>query len=181
MSRIGKQSVIIPDGVKVEIKDNHVVVSGLKGKLELDVPKQIILAQDGNRITLNIGNEASKQTKALWGTYQRLLLNLIIGVSDGFSKRLEFQGIGWRVEVKGKKLELMLGYSHPILYKIPDGMEVSVDKSIIIISGISKQQVGQVASEIRAFRKPEPYKGKGIRYEGEHIRRKAGKQAKSAS
>jgi large subunit ribosomal protein L6 len=179
MSRIGKKPINLPTGVTAEIKDRRVLVSGVQGSLELEVPAQLQVAQLEASLVVKPLDSQAKLTRALWGTYQRLLENMVTGVSVGFEKVLEFEGIGWRTEIKGKQLVLHLGFSHPISYPIPDGIDISVEKNVITIKGKLKQQVGQVAAEIRSFRKPEPYKGKGIRYRGEVILRKAGKQAKS--
>lgn len=179
MSRIGKLPVTIPGAVEATLKDQHLSVKGPKGALELTVPYQLDVVHEGDSITVTPKNMEDKVSLALWGTYQRLIGNLVIGVTDGFTKVMEFNGVGWRMEVKGKTLVMNLGYSHPIEYRFPEDISIEVQKNVITITGIDKQTVGQVAAEIRSYRKPEPYKGKGIKYQGEIIRRKAGKQAKS--
>lgn len=179
MSRIGKLPVSIPSGVEVKLQDNHLEVKGPKGVLDLNVPPHLDVVYEADVISVNPKNLEDKLSVSLWGTYQRLIANLVTGVTDGFTKVLEFNGVGWRMEVKGKVLVMHLGYSHPIEYAFPENVDISLEKNVITITGIDKQKVGQIAAEIKAFRKPEPYKGKGIKYQGEIIRRKAGKQAKS--
>jgi large subunit ribosomal protein L6 len=179
MSRVGKMPVEIPQGVTVEVKPgNHVVVKGPKGTLEYKFdPRLTIKVEDGKVIVERPNDE--KQMKALHGTTRALINNMVIGVSKGFEKVLEVKGLGYRAFVKGDTLELHLGFSHPVLYKIPEGIKIEVDReNNIYVRGIDKQKVGQVAAEIRSFRPPDPYKGKGIRYRGERIILKAGKSAK---
>ena len=194
MSRIGKHPVTIPAGVEATVEGTHVKVKGPKGELERTFSDLIVLEQEEGQITVRIprtpgtedlSHEDFKQTKsykaanAMQGLTRTLLHNMVIGVSEGFEKKLEMTGVGYRATLKGKDLDLSLGYSHPILYKCPENIEFVVpDNTHITVKGISKEQVGQVAAEIRAKRPPEPYKGKGIHYEGEHIRRKLGKAAK---
>lgn len=178
MSRIGKLPVTIPDGVEAKLTDHHLEVKGPKGVLELDVPRRLAIKHENNEISVTPLNDTEKLSISLWGTYQRLISNLVTGVTEGFTKVMEFSGVGWRMEVKGNVLVMNLGYSHPIEYKFPETISITIEKNVITITGIDKQTVGQVAAEIRAYRKPEPYKGKGIKYQGEIIRRKAGKQAK---
>lgn len=180
MSRIGKTPISIPEGVTVSITNRHVEVKGPKGTLELDYPTPVEITQENNEVVVTPRDAEDKFSRSLWGTYQRLVQNLVTGVTEGFSRVLEFKGVGWRMAVKGKVLEMNVGYSHQIDFKIPEGIDVTVEKSVITVSGINKQQVGQIAAEIRSVRKPEPYKGKGIKYQEEVIRRKAGKQAKAA-
>ena len=194
MSRIGKHPVQIPAGVTATIEGSTVQVKGPKGELERTFSPLVVLVQDADSITVKIprtpgtedlSHEAFKRTKsykaanAMQGLTRTLIANMVEGVEKGFSKRLEMTGVGYRAALKGKDLDLSLGYSHPILYKCPDGISFEVpDNTHIVVNGISKEQVGQVAAEIRAKRPPEPYKGKGIHYQGEHIRRKLGKAAK---
>jgi large subunit ribosomal protein L6 len=156
-------------------------VQGPKGVLDLKLSEKLNIKHENGEITINPKNAEDKESRALWGTYQRLISNMVTGVTDGFTKVLEFNGVGWRMEVKGKILVMHLGYSHPIEYHFPDQVDINLEKNVITVTGIDKQQVGQIASEIRSKRKPEPYKGKGIKYKDEVIRRKAGKQAKSAA
>jgi len=194
MSRIGKHPVQIPAGVTATVDGSHVSVKGPKGELERTFSPLVVLIHEGDTITVKIprtpgtedlSHEAFKQTKsykaanAMQGLTRTLIANMVEGVSNGFEKRLELTGVGYRATLKGKDLDLSLGYSHPILYVCPENISFEVpDNTHIIVRGIAKEQVGQVAAEIRAKRPPEPYKGKGIHYQGEHIRRKLGKAAK---
>jgi len=177
MSRIGKKSITIPAGIEVTVDGTIVVVK--KGNISKSLQthgRVNVLISDGNITLERVGD--SKESSAFWGTYRALINNTIIGLVDGFKKSLEINGVGYRAAVKGNILDLQLGFSHPINFQIPDGVTISVEKNIINISGDDKQVVGQVAAEIRAFRPPEPYKGKGVKYTDEHIVRKAGKTAK---
>lgn len=177
MSRIGKKPIEIPGNVKLDIKDKSVSVTGPKGTLSVSITGGISVNVNGNEVTFTREND-NKKNKALHGLYRALLMNMINGVTEGYSRKLELVGIGYKAEMKGKLLFIQLGYSHPILFKAPD--EINIDVPVptnIIISGIDKQLVGLVASKIRSFRAPEPYKGKGIKYDNEVIRRKAGKTA----
>ncbi len=177
MSRIGKKIIRIPQGVEVKTENNLICVKGPKGEMFQPLKKGVVVAvQDGN-LSVNIESKNEEKNLALWGTYQALIQNMIIGVTQGFEKKLLFEGIGYRATVNGNKLVLNLGYSHPVEIEAPKGISFKTEKNTIIVSGIDKFLVGQVAAEIRAKRKPEPYKGKGIRYENEVIRRKAGKKA----
>ena len=177
MSRIGKQPVEIPSGVDVKIEGDKIVVK--KGNLtkELDTKGNVFVRIEDNKIIFSPKGD-DRQNRAFWGTYRALTNNMIIGVTKGFEKKLEINGVGYRAAVSGKNLELQLGFSHPIIFPIPDGIEIKVDKNIISVKGHDKQQVGQVAAKIRSFRPPEPYKGKGVKYVDEVIIRKAGKTAK---
>lgn len=175
MSRIGKQPVSIPPKVKVEIRGNIVVVEGPKGKLTQLLPTRISAAVDKDFVVVTRSGEDA-ESKALHGLSRSLINNMVKGVTDGYFKKLEIHGVGFKAIVKGKQLDLSLGYSHPILFDIPDQIKVTVEENTkIAIEGPNKQTVGQVASEIRSFYPPEPYKGKGVRYAGEHIVRKEGK------
>ena len=194
MSRIGKHPVQIPAGVTATVEGTHVHVKGPKGELERTFSPLIVLEHEGDTITVKVPRTAGtedltheefKQTKsykaanAMQGLTRTLISNMVEGVSQGFSKRLELTGVGYRATLKGKDLDLSLGYSHPVLYVCPENISFEVpDNTHIVVKGISKEQVGQVAAEIRRMRPPEPYKGKGIHYDGEHIRRKLGKAAK---
>ncbi|RXK00151.1 50S ribosomal protein L6 [Arcobacter sp. CECT 8986] len=177
MSRIGKKPISIPNGIEVSVEGTVVnVKKGSKvssiethGRVEIEVA-------DSQVVLTKVGEE--KEAAAFWGTYRALINNAVEGLEKGFSKSLEINGVGYRAAVKGKVLELQLGYSHPINYDIPEGLEISVEKNLIHVKGADKQQVGQAAAIIRGFRKPEPYKGKGVKYVEEHIVRKAGKTAK---
>ena len=194
MSRIGKKPVQIPAGVTVTVDGTHVAVKGPKGELERTFSDLLVIEQEGEEIivkiprtpgTEDLSHEAFKQTKsykaanAMQGLTRTLIHNMVVGVTDGFEKQLQLVGVGYRATLKGKDLSLALGYSHPILYPAPENITFEVpDNTHVNVKGISKEQVGQVAAEIRAKRPPEPYKGKGIHYQGEHIRRKLGKAAK---
>jgi large subunit ribosomal protein L6 len=175
MSRIGKAPITVPKGVEVKQSGSSMEVKGPKGALSQAIPSGIALQIDGGVITVKRQDD-TKPMRSLHGLLRTLIANMVTGVTEGFSKRLEIVGIGYRANLQGRNLQLSLGYSHPINYAIPDGIEVAVDKqTAITVTGVDKQKVGQVAAEIRSFKKPEPYKGKGIRYVGEQVRRKAGK------
>jgi large subunit ribosomal protein L6 len=180
MSRIGKQIIEIPSGVEINVTDGIAKVKSSKGELTLALPETVSLNLEGNQATVSIKDETDFRQKMLWGTIASLVKNMVIGVSDGYSKQLEVNGVGYKVAASGSKLTLNLGYSHPIEYMVPKGVDAKVEKNVITISGIDKQAVGQVASQIRSYRKPEPYKGKGIKYTDEVIIRKAGKAAAGA-
>lgn len=176
MSRIGKNPVEIPDGVTFEVAGQVVTAKGKEGELTLMVAEDVEIARDGNLVWVKPRNETLIARK-LWGTTRSLVNNLIIGVSEGFSRKLEINGVGYRAQVKGQELILQLGFSHEIKFSIPEGIKVEcADQTHISISGADKQKVGQTAAEIRKFRPPEPYKGKGIKYENEYIFRKEGKK-----
>lgn len=177
MSRIGKQPVTIPAGIDVNV-DNG-VLKFKKGNLatELDTRHQVeVKIEDGQIVFSPINDE--RQSRAYWGTYRSLAHNVIIGFTEGFEKKLEINGVGYKAALKGKILELILGFSHPINFEIPEGIDINVEKNIITIKGHDKQVVGQVAAKVREFRPPEPYKGKGVKYLDERIIRKAGKTSK---
>jgi large subunit ribosomal protein L6 len=175
MSRIGKVPVEIPKGVDVKIDRNEIVVKGPKGQLSFVAPSRVTVErEDGAVVVRRHGDD--KQAKAYHGLAQRIIRNMVIGVTEGFRKELEIQGVGYRAAAEGQKLTLQLGYSHPIVYDVPKEIKVETPKpTSIILTGYDKQQVGQIASEVRGFRPPEPYKGKGVRYIGERVRRKVGK------
>ncbi len=179
MSRIGIQPIDLPDGVKVDIKGSDLSVTGPKGSLNLKLRDEVSIEVDGSVLKVSRKNE-ERESVALHGLMRSLVANMVTGVVEGFEKKLEIIGVGYRADVQGSDLNLLLGYSHPIKYSLPDGISASVDKQTLIsIRGADKQLVGQVAADIRAFRKPEPYKGKGIRYMDEQVRRKAGKAGKA--
>lgn len=179
MSRIGLMPITVPAGVEVKIDKNTVSVKGPKGNLTRTFSDIITIKQEENVISLSRPND-SREAKSLHGLTRALLFNMVEGVSNGFSKKLEMVGVGYRAAMKGKNLELQVGFSHPVLVEAPEGITFEVpSQTEIIVSGCSKEQVGQIAANIRAYRKPEPYKGKGIRYENEYVRRKLGKAAKS--
>lgn len=178
MSRIGRMPIAIPSGVTVEVaENNHVTVKGTKGTLERTLPTGIIIEKEGEEIIVKRPNE-TKKMKSLHGLTRTLIHNMVVGVTEGYKKVLEVNGVGYRAAKEGKKLTLNLGYSHPVIMEDPDGIETSVEGNKITVAGIDKEKVGQYAAEIREKRAPEPYKGKGIKYETEHIRRKAGKTGK---
>ena len=177
MSRIGKKPIAIPSGIEVTVAGSIVTVKKGNKSSSVETHNRVeIEVTDGSVIMTRIGE--TKESSAFWGTYRALVANAVEGLDKGFAKSLEINGVGYRAAVKGKVLELQLGYSHPINYEIPEGLEIAVDKNIINIKGADKQQVGQSAAIIRGYRKPEPYKGKGVKYTDEHIVRKAGKTAK---
>jgi large subunit ribosomal protein L6 len=176
MSRVGVKPISLPDKVTVKNDGGVVTVEGPKGKLSFNLPAGIELSNENNKLTVTRTSEASRQQRALHGTARAIVNNMINGVSKGFVKDLEIQGVGFRAAVKGKDLDLSLGRSHPLLHPIPDGLTVTVtDNTKIKVEGIDKQMVGQFAAEVRGYYPPEPYKGKGVRYVGEHVRRKEGK------
>jgi large subunit ribosomal protein L6 len=178
MSRVGLKPISAVDKVTVTVDGNTVNAEGPKGKLSLDLPEGITVEVADGAINVNRASE-QRHLRALHGTFRSLVQNLIIGVNEGFVKELEIQGVGFRSAVKGKALDLSLGKSHPILHPIPDGLKVTVTENTKIkVEGIDKQLVGQFAAEVRNYYPPEPYKGKGVRYVGEYVRRKAGKSVK---
>ena len=179
MSRIGKAPITVPSGVEVRIAGPSITVRGPKGELTRELPEQITVSQDEGVLTVERVNDERK-SRALHGLVRSLIANMVTGVSEGFRKDLDIVGVGYRAATKGSsELELSLGFSHPVLVKAPEGIEFNVPQPTRIeVLGIDKQLVGQVAADIRAWRKPEPYKGKGIRYVDEHVRRKAGKAGK---
>lgn len=179
MSRIGIQPINIPDGVKVALDGNVINVTGPKGTLTQELREEVSAKIDGAVVTFSRNNE-ERESVAFHGLMRSLVANMVTGVTEGFEKKLEIIGVGYRADVQGSDVNLLLGYSHPIKYSLPDGISASVDKQTLIsIKGADKQLVGQVAADIRAFRKPEPYKGKGVRYLDEQVRRKAGKAGKA--
>ena len=175
MSRIGKQPIAIPPKVKVEVKGQNISVEGPKGKLNWELPRRTSLkVQDGKIVVSRAGEDA--QAKALHGLSRALVNNMVRGVTEGFVKKLEIQGVGFKAAVQGKNVNLVLGFSHPINYAIPDQIKVTVEENTkLTIEGPDRRLVGQVAAELRSFYPPEPYKGKGVRYVGEHVQRKEGK------
>ena len=175
MSRVGSKTIEVPDKVKVAIADNHVAVEGPKGKLEMDMPSRTSVSQEENILSVARDGD-DREAKAMHGLGRSLLNNMVVGVSEGFVKKLEINGVGFKALVSGNTLTMNLGYSHPIKYDLPDQVTVSVDKDTrVTIEGPDKQKVGLVAAELRGFYPVEPYKGKGVRYADEHVRRKEGK------
>jgi large subunit ribosomal protein L6 len=178
MSRIGRQPVSVPANVQVTIaEDNSVTVKGPKGELARQFPPTMQLSREDGTITVARPNDEGKQ-RALHGLSRSLLNNMVVGVTTGFTKTLEVQGVGYRAQLQGSSLQLALGFSHPVIVAPPDGISFAVEGPRVLIQGIDKERVGQVAANIRKLRPPEPYKGKGIRYSGERVRRKAGKAGK---
>jgi large subunit ribosomal protein L6 len=177
MSRIGRKPIEIPEGVTVDVKPGAVMVKGPKGELSQSVSSQMKVAEENGAVTVTRPTDRGED-RALHGLTRSLIANMVEGVTDGFSKQLEIQGIGYRARLQGKALELSVGYSHPVSVTAPEGIEFEVPQPTqVIVRGIDKQLVGEIAARIRRVRPPEPYKGKGIRYVGEHVRRKVGKRA----
>ncbi len=175
MSRIGKQPVALPAGITAQVADGAVTLKGPKGELSLKLPDTVAVALAGNALDVARAGD-DKQSRADHGTTRALLQNMVVGVKDGYSRELEIQGVGFKASIAGNKLTLNVGYSHPVEYVVPEGIKVDVaDGTTLKVSGIDKQLVGQVSARIRSFRPPEPYKGKGVRYKDERVRRKAGK------
>ncbi len=176
MSRIGKKAVAIPSGVTASVDGQTVKMKGPKGALELTLPAEVVAKLETGGIKVDPRNE-TKRARSMWGTSRTLVANLVTGVTKGFEKKLEINGVGYRAAVQGKNLQIALGYSHDVVYPIPTGITIATPKPTeVVVTGIDRQKVGQVAAEIRGFRKPEPYKGKGVKYAGEYIFRKEGKK-----
>jgi large subunit ribosomal protein L6 len=176
MSRIGKRAVPIPSGVTANVEGQTIKVKGPKGTLQIVLPDEVLAKMDKGAVKVDPRNE-TKRARSMWGTSRTLVANLVTGVTKGFERKLEINGVGYRAAVQGKQLQLSLGYSHEVNYPIPEGITIATPKPTeILITGIDRQKVGQVAAEIRAFRGPEPYKGKGVRYANEFIFRKEGKK-----
>jgi large subunit ribosomal protein L6 len=176
MSRLGKLPVTLPKGVEATCVDGVLTVKGPKGTLSQMIKKEVAVTLEDGAVTLVPTND-SKAAGALWGTYASIVRSHVLGVTEGFVKKLEIEGVGYRAESSGQKLSMNLGFSHPVVIQIPEGISVTVEKGLITITGIDKHAVGQFAANVRKVKKPEPYKGKGIRYQGEHIIRKQGKKA----
>jgi len=177
MSRIGKQPIVVPAGVTITVGDKDITVAGPKGQLSVPVQQNTKTTVEDGKITVTRKDD-EPESRAWHGLQRALLNNAVIGVTQGFKKELEINGVGFRLQGGGKQIEMALGFSHPVKYTAPEGVELKVDKMNITVTGIDKQKVGQVAAEIRALKKPEPYKGKGIKYVDEQILRKAGKAGK---
>ena len=176
MSRIGKKPIAVPDGVKITVADRHITVQGPKGKLAWDFSPEMEVKQEGKEIIVSRPSD-SKSHRALHGLTRMLIQNMVTGVTEGFSKTLQIEGVGYSAEMKGKSLFLNVGLSHPVLIMPPQDIEFEIPKNlIVVVKGIDKQLVGQMAAKVRSIKPPEPYKGKGIRYQDEHVRRKAGKK-----
>lgn len=181
MSRIGKKIRVLPAGVTAEVKANELVVKGPKGTLTQALHPHVTIVVAGNEITTKVANETNGRDRALWGTFSSIIENMIEGVSTGFKRQLEINGVGYKAALKGANLSLEVGFSHPVEVKPLPGIKFAVEKNIITVEGSDKQAVGEMAATIRRVRKPEPYKGKGIKYVEEVIRRKAGKTATKAA
>lgn len=177
MSRIGKQPIAIPNGVTITVDSSSVSVKGPKGELSTTILKGVSVVEDDGKIIVTRKND-EKVNRSNHGLMRTLINNMVVGVTEGYSKQLEITGVGFRHQIQGQLLKLSLGFSHEVEYKLPEGIQASSEQNIITISGIDKQLVGQVAAEVRGFKKPEPYKGKGIAYVGERILRKSGKSGK---
>ena len=176
MSRIGKRAVAVPSGITANVEGQTVKVKGPKGALSAVLPDEVTVKLDGGQIKVDPRNE-TKRARSQWGTSRTLVANLIAGVTKGFEERLEINGVGYRAAVQGKNLQLALGYSHDVVYPIPEGITIATPRPVeIVITGTDRQKVGQVAAEIRKYRPPEPYKGKGVKYAAERIFRKEGKK-----
>jgi len=183
MSKIGKKLIAIPQGVDVKVDEGVIEAKGSKGTLSLAINPKSKVEVNGSEIKISKRdeNDPSKEANAVWGLTRSLVNNIIIGVSVGYQKKLELQGVGFRMNVQGKKIVMALGFSHPVEKEIPEGIEAKIEENnILVISGIDKQKVGQFAAEVRSLKPVEPYKGKGFRYQGEKVRRKAGKKAATA-
>ena len=181
MSRIGKKPIEIPQGVKITLESHTIKTIGSKGELLYELHADVAVKQENNQILVSLQEQLSRKradlAKGLWGLTRTLIFNMMQGVTQGYEKRLEIEGTGYRALIEGDSLNLTLGFSHPVIAKIPEGISCEVQKNIIIVSGISKEKVGEFAAHIRRYRPVEPYKGKGIRYQGEVVRRKEGKKA----
>ena len=176
MSRIGKKAVPIPSGVTANVEGQTVKIKGPKGAMQVVLPEDVSVTMDKGEVKVDPRNDG-KRARSMWGTSRTLVNNLVTGVTKGFEKKLEITGVGYRAALQGKNLQIALGYSHDVIYSVPEGIAIVTPKPTeIVVTGIDKQKVGQVAAEIRAFRPPEPYKGKGVKYAGEFIFRKEGKK-----
>lgn len=180
MSRIGKRAIAIPAGTEVVLSDSEVTVKGKGGTLKRSIHPAISISVANGEVAVTPARE-TRLARALWGTYAAHVRNMIAGVNQPFVKKLIVEGIGYKAELSGKQLKLVVGFSHPVLVAVPEGLSVAVDKNVITVSGADKESVGQFSATVRAVKKPEPYKGKGIRYEDETIRRKQGKKAAAAA
>lgn len=181
MSRLGKLPITLPTNTQAKIENDFIVVRGSRGEMKERLSNIVKVEVGEKEIRVSVGNLKSKKEKAMWGTYVSLIKNMIKGVNEGFEKKLEIIGVGYRASISGQKLVLNVGYSHPVVFSLPAGVSAKVEGNVITVSGIDKQAVGEVAAQIRKIRKPEPYKGKGIKYVDEVIKRKAGKTAVKGS
>lgn len=181
MSRVGKKPVVIPAGVTASVSGNTLTVKGPKGELSCVLHPHVTMSIADGQLGVTVSEPENKKDRALWGLFRNLAQNMMDGVTVGFSKQLELNGVGYRVQLSGKKLVFEVGFSHPVEFALPDGIEAAVDKNTITVKGADKQLLGETAARIRSIRPPEPYKGKGIKYADETIRRKAGKAVKAAA
>lgn len=176
MSRVANAPIALPSGVEVKLQGQDLSIKGAKGQLQFDVHQDVEVSQDDGALKF-AAKSGDRNARAMAGTMRAVVQNMVTGVTDGFERRLELQGVGYRAQSQGKKLTLQLGFSHPVEYQLPDGIEAQTpSQTEIVLTGIDKQKLGQVCAEIRAFRPPEPYKGKGVRYQGEYVRRKEAKK-----
>ncbi|MBN1325668.1 50S ribosomal protein L6 [Candidatus Falkowbacteria bacterium] len=181
MSRIGKKPIEIPSGIEVKINNGVINVKGPKGELNLKLHPDVIVEIKENKIIVNVKDDNNVDQRALWGLFSRLINNMVIGVKEGYEKKMEVVGVGFRVALQGNKIVLNLGFSHPVEFILPDGIKAELDKNIVTLSGIDKQLVGETAARLRRIRKPDVYKGKGIKYADEVIKKKPGKAAAKAA
>lgn len=177
MSRLGKIPIKLSKGTQVKIENNFIIIKGPKGELKIKINDLVKIELKDEEIVVRVDNPGEKKEKSLWGLYRSLINNMVVGVNQGFEKKLEINGVGYRASVRGRKIILNLGFSHPVEYNLPEGITADIKDNIITLGGIDKQLVGEVAAQIRKLKKPEPYKGKGIKYIDEVIRRKVGKAA----
>ncbi len=177
MSRLGKKPIPLPDGTQAKIENDFIIIKGPKGELKQKLHEKVKVKINDSEIEVSVEKPEIKKQRALWGLFRSLINNMVTGVNEGFEKKLEINGVGYKASISGQKLTLHVGYSHPVDYMLPEGIKGQVEGNIITISGIDKQLVGEIAAQIRKIRKPEPYKGKGIKYIDEIIRRKVGKAA----
>lgn len=177
MSRLGKIPIKLSKGTQVKIENNFIIIKGPKGELKMKINDLVKIELKDEEIVVRVDNPEEKKGKSLWGLYRSLINNMVVGVNQGFEKKLEINGVGYRASVRGRKIILNLGFSHPVEYNLPEGITADIKDNIITLGGIDKQLVGEVAAQIRKLKKPEPYKGKGIKYIDEVIRRKVGKAA----
>lgn len=181
MSRVGKKTIKIPAGVTFEIKNREIFVKGPKGQLTRKLNDKVEVKIDNDVVSVSVVNENDKAERSLWGTFSSHIANMVQGVVEAYKKQLEVNGVGYKVSMQGKDLKIEVGFSHPVIYKIPEGIVASVEKNVITLEGSDKELLGDTAAQIRKIRKPEPYKGKGIKYMDEVIRRKEGKTAAKSS
>jgi large subunit ribosomal protein L6 len=180
MSRIGKKPISVESGISTSLADHRLTIKGPKGELSLIIPSSVNVECSEGVIQVSVANPTEKQERSLWGLYRMLIGNMVTGVKSGFEKKLELNGVGYRVEPQGKNLKLALGFSHPVIFPAPEGITFHVENNVITIAGVDRQLVGETAAQLRALKKVEPYKGKGMKYVGEQVRRKVGKVVKGS-